>query len=77
VLTGEVGIGKTMLLRSLIETVGPKTQTAYVFNPPRTVDALYDSIGYELGITLNGAANPQPYSTAIFYLLTKTAEQLS
>lgn len=58
VVTGEVGTGKTMLLRSLIESVGPKVQTGYVFNPPRTVGALYDSIGCELGITLNGEANP-------------------
>ena len=58
VVTGEVGTGKTMLLRSLIESVGPKIQTGYVFNPPRTIGALYDSIGYELGITLNGEANP-------------------
>lgn len=58
VVTGEVGTGKTMLLRSLIESAGPKVQTGYVFNPPRTIGALYDSIGLELGITLNGAANP-------------------
>ena len=58
VVTGEVGTGKTMLLRSLIESVGTKVQTGYVFNPPRTIGALYDSIGYELGITLNGEANP-------------------
>jgi general secretion pathway protein A len=58
VVTGEVGTGKTMLLRSLIESVGPKVQTGYVFNPPRTIGALYDSIGYELGITLTGEANP-------------------
>ena len=58
VVTGEVGTGKTMLLRSLIESVGPRVQTGYVFNPPRTIGALYDSIGYELGIALNGEANP-------------------
>jgi len=58
VVTGEVGTGKTMLLRSLIESAGPKVQTCYVFNPPRTIGALYDSIGYELGISLNGVANP-------------------
>ena len=58
VVTGEVGTGKTMLLRTLIESVGPKVQTGYVFNPPRTISALYDSIGEEFGITLNGAANP-------------------
>ncbi|MHB8383995.1 MAG: ExeA family protein [Candidatus Binataceae bacterium] len=58
VVTGEVGTGKTMLLRTLIESVGPKVQTGYVFNPPRTIGALYDSIGDEFGITLNGVANP-------------------
>lgn len=57
-VTGEVGTGKTMLLRSLIETVGSGVETAYVFNPPRAISGLYDSIGYELGIALNGAANP-------------------
>jgi general secretion pathway protein A len=58
VVTGEVGTGKTMLLRTLIESVGPGVQTGYVFNPPRSIGALYDSIGYELGIALNGEANP-------------------
>ncbi|MFZ1889103.1 MAG: AAA family ATPase [Candidatus Binataceae bacterium] len=58
VVTGEVGTGKTMLLRTLIESVGPKVQTGYIFNPPRTIHALYDSIGEEFGVTLNGAANP-------------------
>jgi len=58
VVTGEVGTGKTMLLRSLIESVGPEVQTGYVINPPRSIGALYDSIGDELGIVLNGAANP-------------------
>ena len=58
VVTGEVGTGKTMLLRSLIESVAPTVQTGYVFNPPRTISALYDAIGEEFGITLNGAANP-------------------
>jgi len=58
VVTGEVGTGKTMLLRSLMESAGPNVQTGYVFNPPRTIEALYDSIGYELGITLTGVPNP-------------------
>jgi type II secretory pathway predicted ATPase ExeA len=58
VLTGEVGTGKTMLLRSLIESVGQNVQTSYVFNPPRTIAGLYDAIGYELGIILDGVANP-------------------
>jgi len=58
VITGEVGTGKTTLLRSLIESAGPKIQTGYLFNPPRTRRALYQSIAAELGISLNGAADP-------------------
>jgi general secretion pathway protein A len=58
VVTGEVGTGKTMLLRSLMESVGPKVHTGYVFNPPRTSQALYEAIADELGISLSGTANP-------------------
>jgi general secretion pathway protein A len=44
VLTGEVGLGKTILLRSLVERVQAKALTAYVFNPPRLVPELYAAI---------------------------------
>ena len=58
VITGEVGTGKTMLLRTVIEDVGPKVQTGYVFNPPRTRQALYDAIADELGLQLDDKSNP-------------------
>lgn len=58
VITGEVGTGKTLLLRSLIGSVGPTVQTGYVFNPPRTTRALFESMAEELGIHLNGTENP-------------------
>jgi general secretion pathway protein A len=58
VVTGEVGTGKTMLLRSLIESVGPQVQTGYIFNPPRTREALYEAIAEELNVELGGHRNP-------------------
>jgi general secretion pathway protein A len=58
VITGEVGTGKTMLLRTVMEDVGPNVQTGYVFNPPRTRQALYDAIADELGLQLDDNLNP-------------------
>ena len=58
VVTGEVGTGKTMLLRSLIETGGPQVQIGYIFNPPRTARALYEAIADDLDIKLEPAAHP-------------------
>jgi len=50
VLTGEVGTGKTMLLRALLESVGPEVRTAYLLNPPRTCKDLYAALASELGL---------------------------
>jgi type II secretory pathway predicted ATPase ExeA len=58
VITGEVGTGKTMLLRTVMEDVGPNVQTGYVFNPPRTRQGLYDAIADELGLQLDDKSNP-------------------
>jgi len=58
VVTGEVGTGKTLLLRSLLQRTGPKVQSAYIFNPPPTCHALYDAIGEDLGLKLDFTATP-------------------
>ncbi len=50
ILTGEVGTGKTMLLRALLESVGPEVRTAYLLNPPRTTKDLYAALASELGL---------------------------
>ena len=33
-ITGDVGTGKTTLLRAFLAGLGPETATAYIFNPP-------------------------------------------
>jgi general secretion pathway protein A len=58
VLTGEVGTGKTILLRSLIESFDSNVESVYVFNPPHSREALYAAIADELNISLSGHANP-------------------
>ena len=54
VLTGEIGLGKTILLRTLLEQVGPKVHTAYIFKPPRSVRELYATIANDLELEVNG-----------------------
>ena len=49
-ITGDVGTGKTTLLRTFLEELGPEISTAYVFNPDVTVLELLRTIIGELGI---------------------------
>jgi len=54
VLTGEIGLGKTILLRTLLEQVGPKIHTAYIFKPPRSVRELDATIANDLELDVSG-----------------------
>src|SRR5213080_4028809 len=55
-ITGDVGTGKTTLLRSFLTDVGPETQTAYVFNPALTALELLQTINAELGIAADSTS---------------------
>jgi general secretion pathway protein A len=50
VLLGEVGTGKTTLVRHIIGTLGPTTGAAVVLSPPATVDELLQIVSQELQI---------------------------
>jgi general secretion pathway protein A len=62
VLSGEVGTGKTMLLRALLESVGPDVRTAYLINPPRTRAELYAGLAAEFDLRLEG---PETWALAL------------
>ncbi|MGK0499028.1 MAG: MSHA biogenesis protein MshM [Oceanicoccus sp.] len=49
-VTGEVGTGKTMLCRKLLNSLDEKHYTAYIPNPFLNPTALYRAIAEELGI---------------------------
>jgi len=51
-LTGEVGTGKTTLIRSLLEQLPDKTEIALVLNPPLTTREFLSAICQELRIQL-------------------------
>ena len=50
-ITGEVGVGKTTILRSYLEGTDPeRIRTAYIFNAALSFDKLLKQIVSELGI---------------------------
>src|SRR5881296_702341 len=49
-ITGDVGTGKTTLLRAFLAGLGPETATAYIFNPPLSALELLKTINGELGL---------------------------
>src|SRR5205809_5642980 len=49
-ITGDVGTGKTTLLRAFVAGLGPETETAYIFNPPLSALELLKTINGELGL---------------------------
>ena len=51
-LTGEVGTGKTTLLRNLLKIIPPKTNVAFILNHRLTVVELLETICDEFGIEL-------------------------
>src|SRR5436309_8593036 len=43
-ITGDVGTGKTTLLRAFLAGLGPESATAYIFNPPLSALELLKTI---------------------------------
>ena len=51
-ITGDIGTGKTTLLRAFLADLGPNVATAYVFNPALSAAELLRRITRELGVTV-------------------------
>ncbi|HWP65541.1 MAG TPA: AAA family ATPase [Candidatus Limnocylindria bacterium] len=49
-ITGDIGTGKTTVLRTFLEDLGPEVQTAFIFNPTLSWDDLLQRIARELGV---------------------------
>lgn len=54
-LVGEVGTGKTTLLRHLLDSVAPTTQTVFILYPTVQFEEMLEHILHELGIPTDGA----------------------
>ena len=56
-ITGEVGTGKTLLCRLLLNELEQEAYTAYIPNPHLTPDTLYEAVAEELGVDVTRCAN--------------------
>lgn len=75
VLTGEVGTGKTTLLRRLAKAVEPTIHVAYFYNTTLTFDELLDSVceDFDLPVVQNGR-RLEKIQTLNSFLLTRQHE---
>jgi general secretion pathway protein A len=73
-LTGEVGVGKTTILRSYLEGTDPeRTKIVYIFNAAVTFQKLLRQIFLELGIPLKEDESPE--LEILFHFLIKEYEK--
>jgi len=56
-ITGEVGTGKTLLCRLLLNELEQKAYTAYIPNPHLTPETLYAAVAEELGVDVSTCSN--------------------
>jgi len=49
-VTGEVGTGKTLICRKLLDALEPECETVYIPNPYMSCNALLDAVMLEMGI---------------------------
>jgi len=56
-VTGEVGVGKTLLCRKLLNSLSKDYATAYIYNPYLTPDTLLFAIADELGVAYETTTN--------------------
>lgn len=56
-ITGEVGTGKTLLCRLLLNELEQTAHTAYIPNPHLTPETLYEAVAEELGVDVSVCTN--------------------
>lgn len=74
-VTGEVGLGKTLLCRQLLNALGSEFVTAYVPNPAVSSRGLLLTVAEELGCGVDAAAAPEQLLKAINHQLLANAQR--
>ena len=77
VLTGEIGTGKTTLLRTLLERLDADTHVAYVHNSALDIEGLLEYVLHDWGVTSTGATHAQRLFELNEFLLEQHRRGLS
>lgn len=72
-VTGEVGLGKTLICRKMLNTLGDDFVTAYIPNPHLSPASMRVALAEELGLNLTGAATQEALLRAISQRLLELA----
>jgi general secretion pathway protein A len=68
-LTGEVGAGKTTIIRKLLGTLGPNVQVSKVFNTKLDSDQLIATINDDFGLEIEGRSKVQMLKDLYHFLI--------
>jgi len=77
VLTGEIGTGKTTLLRTLLERLDRDTHVAYVHNSALNIEGLLEYILHDWGVKSVGATHAQRLFELNEFLIDQHRQGLS
>ncbi|WP_166258820.1 ExeA family protein [Marinobacter salicampi] len=72
-ITGEVGTGKTLLCRMLLNALAEQATMAYIPNPSLSPDNLYEAVADELGVTVPDQDNTHRILKALTHRLIELA----
>jgi general secretion pathway protein A len=73
VITGEIGAGKTTLIRTLVRNLDARTTVAYIFNPVLSALELLQTINAELGLPATSASKKELTDDLNRFLLAQQA----
>ena len=73
-ITGEIGTGKTTVLRTFLTDLGPDVATAFIFNPTLTWDDLLQRIARDLGVPASGTSHGDVMDALNAHLLATRKE---
>src|SRR5271165_5181318 len=78
VVTGEVGTGKTLLVRCLLDSLTHhKVAFAYIYNPVLTVQSFLEQVLTDLGLPVAARSKSEALSRLNNYLMTRSRDDLT
>src|SRR5437899_342205 len=72
-ITGDVGTGKTTLLRTFLSELGPNVSAAYTYVPPLSTAELLRKICHEFGLPASGQTQGELVEELHAYLVKQQA----